>query len=71
MAERPSEFNRDVRPILADHCFTCHGPDAGQRQAELRLDLPPAAEVLVGGDPEKSEVWRRITSSETPSLLSS
>src|SRR5689334_14703395 len=32
------EFNRDVRPILADHCYQCHGPDARQRKGDLRLD---------------------------------
>jgi hypothetical protein len=65
-AQRPVEFNRDVRPILADHCFTCHGPDAKQRQADLRLDVPEGADrrdgspVAVAGKPETSELWRRI-----------
>jgi len=65
------EFNRDVRPILADHCFQCHGPDAKQRKADLRLDTPEAADpkreggpIVVGGQPEKSELWRRINSTD-------
>jgi mono/diheme cytochrome c family protein len=70
-AEPGVEFNRDVRPILADHCFQCHGPDARQRQAELRLDTADATAanrdggpVIVPGQPEKSELWRRITSTD-------
>ncbi len=35
-------YNNQVKPILSQHCFTCHGPDAKQRKAELRLDLPPS-----------------------------
>src|SRR5207244_1039662 len=64
------DFNRDVRPILANHCFACHGPDAGQRKANLRLDQKEGAFAkrkggtfaLVPGDLVKSEAWGRITS---------
>jgi mono/diheme cytochrome c family protein len=70
-ADPTVEFNRDIRPILADHCFQCHGPDANQRQAELRLDIPDGAApardgspVVVAGLPEKSELWRRINATD-------
>lgn len=62
-------FNRDIRPILADKCFRCHGPDPQQRQAELRLDMADGAlaerdghRPVVPGKVQESEVWRRITS---------
>jgi hypothetical protein len=65
-------FNRDIRPILADKCFNCHGPDATQRKAKLRLDRPetataPAASgspAIVPGKPEESELYLRIISTD-------
>ncbi len=51
-------FNRDIRPILSDHCLMCHGPDAANRQANLRLDLPNGTRGL------ESEILRRIGSTD-------
>lgn len=65
------QFNRDVRPILSDKCYACHGPDAKQRKAELRLDERERATqvlgdeaVIVPGKPEASQLFQRITSSD-------
>jgi mono/diheme cytochrome c family protein len=59
------EFNRDIRPILSDHCFTCHGPDATHRQAGLRFDTPDGPGwVIAAGHPEQSEIIRRITATD-------
>jgi len=65
-------FNQDVRPILVEKCFRCHGPDPGSREAELRLDRPEFAfaprkngrPVIVKGDPAQSALVRRITSTD-------
>jgi len=64
-------FNRDIRPILSDTCFPCHGFDAGKRKAELRLDTPEGATALhqgrqavKPGDVTGSELWRRVNSTE-------
>lgn len=69
------EFNRDVRPVLADHCFPCHGPDQSKRKADLRLDMPdgltvPGNEgaVLVPGDPGASLLIQRVLTSD-PDLV--
>ncbi|MCB9922142.1 MAG: PSD1 domain-containing protein [Planctomycetaceae bacterium] len=59
-------FNEHVRPILAEHCLHCHGPDDGHREGELRLDTEDAAKasVIVAGDPDKSTFMHRITSQD-------
>jgi hypothetical protein len=59
------EYNRDIRPILAENCFTCHGPDSASRKAGLRLDQRHAAvkaEAIVPGKPDDSELVQRIFS---------
>ncbi len=65
------EFNRDVRPILADKCFACHGPDANRRKAGLRLDLETNARAerhgvraVVPGRPQDSDLIARVTSTK-------
>jgi len=68
----PLDFNRDVRPILSDRCFACHGPDHEDRQAGLRLDLrevataalESGATAVVPGDPAGSELVARIESTD-------
>jgi hypothetical protein len=66
------EFNRDVRPILSDNCFFCHGPDAEQRQAGLRLDLREdalAAAAFLPGVPDESLLVQRILSDDPDELM--
>lgn len=56
------DFDRDVRPILSNHCFACHGPDERRREAELRLDLRnEAMRVITPGDGVGSELVLRVT----------
>ena len=71
------DFNQEVRPILAQHCFACHGMDEHSRKAKLRLDLPESAHgkgksgeiAIVAGQPNKSEVVRRIFSPDADELM--
>ena len=71
------EFNRDIRPILSDACFPCHGPDPAQRKANLRFDTKSGAfselsdgrHPIVAGQPEESELIRRITTSDTDTIM--
>jgi hypothetical protein len=61
------EFNRDIRPILAENCFYCHGQDANKRQADLRLDVRDAAidaGAIVPKDPRASELVLRINATD-------
>jgi len=65
-------FSREVLPILSDRCFHCHGPDPSHRKADLRLDLEAEAKrdgLLVAGDPQASELWRRVTSSDPDEVM--
>ena len=68
---RAIDFNRQVRPILSNKCFACHGPDAAAREADLRLDDRAGAledlggyAAIVPGDPESSEIIERVSSED-------
>lgn len=71
------DFNRDIRPILSDTCFRCHGPDAGSRKAGLRLDqreaalapLKSGATALVPGDPGRSALIQRLQSADPEEVM--
>ena len=71
-AEPPVDYNRQIRPILADNCLACHGPDAAERQAGLRLDMRASAvaaaesgeKAIVPGQASQSELIKRITAED-------
>jgi hypothetical protein len=71
-AAEPLQYNRDIRPILANYCFACHGPDSAARQADLRVDLRDVAidrETIVPGEPNESEMIRRILSDDPDEMM--
>ena len=71
-ADEPIEYNRDIRPILAENCFACHGPDSAARKADLRLDKRDAAiqmGALLPNDAEGSTVYDRICSEDPKQVM--
>ncbi len=75
--DAPVVFNHDVRPILSDKCFACHGPDSNKREAGLRLDIRDLAlkeldsgnRAIVPGKPAESELLRRVTSHDADEAM--
>ncbi|MBL8763956.1 MAG: PSD1 domain-containing protein [Phycisphaerae bacterium] len=69
-------YGRDIRPILSDRCFKCHGPDEGSRQAKLRLDDRDAATAprehgaaVIPGDAGSSALWKRISAHQAEEVM--
>ncbi len=77
IAAGPLQYNRDIRPLLSDNCFACHGPDKANRKAELRLDVREAALApaesgdiaVVPGDVTKSTLIARIMTDDKDDLM--
>lgn len=76
-ADSSVAFNRDIRPILSDNCFACHGPDPGTRKAGLRLDTkegmydptPKRAAAVVPGKLKDSTLWQRIITTDPEDVM--
>jgi hypothetical protein len=73
------DYNFHIRPIFSDRCFKCHGPDANHRKANLRLDTEeglfaalkdsPKEHVITPGDPDDSELYRRLVETDTSQVM--
>jgi mono/diheme cytochrome c family protein len=69
-ADKSLDFDRDVRPILSDNCFACHGPDDKRRMANLRLDTEDGiGKVVSPADAAKSRLWMRISAADRASRM--
>src|SRR5262249_3093021 len=76
-APKELDFNRDIRPVLSDHCYACHGPDENKRKAGLRLDRPDEAlkvlksgnRAIVPGDVDKSTLVQRLNSPDPDEIM--
>ena len=75
-AEQPVNFDREIRPILSEHCFACHGPDKQARKADLRLDkredvlrVREGIAVIVPAKVEESELVRRVASTDPDEVM--
>jgi mono/diheme cytochrome c family protein len=74
--DQPVDFNRDIRPVLANACYRCHGPDAAERKSDLRLDTEAGAKAdlggfaaIVPGNLDESELIARITSTDPMEVM--
>jgi hypothetical protein len=71
------EFNRDIRPILSENCFQCHGPDPGSRKEDLRLDTKEGffastadrGPTVVAGKPDESPMFQRVGSDDPDEIM--
>ena len=71
-ADEPVSFNTDIRPILSEYCYACHGPDENHREADLRLAHRDAAveyEAIVPGAPDNSLLVERILSEDPDTVM--
>ena len=75
-AKKPIDFTRDIRPILSDNCFSCHGPDEHNRKAKLRLDTKEGlfsphdgGSIVKPGNLTESEMIQRIISTEKDEVM--
>jgi hypothetical protein len=79
VGDEPIEYNRDIRPILSDNCFACHGPSKTARKGRLRLNVPDGEfgaltrrndrNIIQPGKPDDSELWYRITTDDEDDLM--